>query len=58
MHFTCQGHTAIKEVLNAGVVSYTDADDYKGLSEVFGKCYYDPEAYDAYLFPYMSGFDS
>ena len=45
------------EVLSSGIISYTSEDDYPGIVEVFAKCYYDPNAFDAYLFPYMQYFD-
>ena len=47
MVFECKAHTQISEVFSSGVVSYNSATDYNGLVEVFGKCYYDPEAPDA-----------
>ena len=43
MVFSCQGHTEITKVLSSGVVGYSSSDDYVGLTEVFGTCFYDSE---------------
>ena len=56
--FECQGQTSIKQVFSSGIISYLDETDYPGLVEVFGKCYYDPDRYDASLFYYQDTFDS
>ena len=47
-------------MLSSGVISYQSAQDYAGIVEVFGKCYYDPdpEAYDAEQFFLMQYFDT
>lgn len=58
MIFECQAHTQISEVFSSGVISYDSPTDYNGLVEVFGKCYYDAEDSDAYLFPYMKYFSA
>ena len=47
----------IKEILSSGVVSYSSPEDYSGLVEVFGKCYYDQSGIDASMYPYMKYFD-
>ena len=58
LHFKCEGHTQIKEVFSSGVISYQSSEDYAGIVEVFGKCFYDPEAYDAEKFFLMKYFDA
>ena len=45
-------------MLSSGVISYSDVDDYPGLVEIYGKCYYEPDGYDAHLFHYMDYFDA
>ena len=57
MKFTCQKHTQVTKVLSSGIVSYQNEDDYDGLVEVFGKCYYKESDPDADLYPYMKYFD-
>ena len=56
MVFECQAHTQIRAIYSSGIISYESPTDYEGLVEVFGKCYYDPDATDAHLFPYMQYF--
>ena len=57
MSFRCQGHTEISEVLSSGIVSYENADDYPGVVNVFGKCYYDATEDEAYM-PYTKYVDT
>ena len=45
-------------MLSSGIVSYANVTDYEGIVEVYAKCFYDPLAYDAYLFPLMEYFDA
>ena len=58
LNFRCEGHTQISSVLSSGIVSYSSAEDYQGLTEVFAKCYYDAEMSDASYFPYMQYFNA
>ena len=45
-------------MLSSGIISYANITDYEGIVEVFAKCFYDPLAYDAYLFTLMDYFDA
>ena len=57
LKYECFGNTEITEVFSSGIISYDDANDYIGLSEVFGQCYFNSTGYDAYLFKYQEYFD-
>ena len=57
LHFKCEGNTEITDVLSSGVISFDNATDSDGLTEVFGKCFYDPEGADAEIFSLMPYFD-
>ena len=54
--FECETDHRITDVLSSGIITYANVTDYAGIVEVYAKCYYDPEAYDAYLYPYMENF--
>ena len=58
MVFECAGETQVSEVMNSGIISYEGLIDYSGIVEIFAKCYYDPDNYDAYLFYFMQYFDA
>ena len=57
LSFRCEGHTEITEVLSSGVVSYENVDDYPGLVNVFGKCYYGEPGDEKYM-PYSKYVDT
>lgn len=54
--FECENDHRITEVLSSGIITYSSTEDYAGIVEIYAKCYYDPDAYDAYLYPYMDAF--
>ena len=60
LNIKCERGTTVSSVLSSGIISYDGPDDYVGLVDIFGKCYYDFNLLgkDAEKFSLMKYFDS